>query len=395
MKSLNAEQASPKFMMQKMSFGYATAQMIFLATKLEVADFIGDETLPSDELAKRINEKIQEDLEKGKKTGNMNSDEPTSLIENLDAFYRFMRSLASMGVVEEEESKCFKLTELGKILQKQSPGSLFHLIRWRDEVGSEMWRHLEKCVKTGKSAFELEYGKGMFDYLRENPDKQVLFNEAMTSNVSSNIDRNLVKRITQIINESKSEPSNSALRIVDVGGGHGSLLLSILEEIQDSESEGVIFDLENVIQDTRNEIKNHPYAKQCKCISGSFFESVSSENDEEYSRNEEDYVKNGDFYLLVSILHDWDDERCLPILKNIRNAMSKHSKLLIIELVIPSGKEQWFFTIADMGMMILTEGGRERTKHEYQELLKQAGYELNRVIPTNSIVSIVEAVPVL
>ena len=102
----------------------------------------------------------------------------------------------------------------------------------------------------------------------------------------------------------------------------------------------------------------------------------------------------GDLYLLVSILHDWDDERCLAILKNCRLAMSNQARLLIAEMVIPAGTDPAFAKVFDLTMLVLTSGGRERTEAEFQKLLVEAGFHLARVIPTKSTVSIIEAVPV-
>ena len=102
----------------------------------------------------------------------------------------------------------------------------------------------------------------------------------------------------------------------------------------------------------------------------------------------------GDVYLLVSILHDWDDERCLAILRSCRQAMSERARLLIVEMIVPAGTDPSFAKIFDVTMLVLTSGGRERTEAEFQKLLVEAGFRLESVITTNATVSIIEAVPV-
>lgn len=335
------EQVPPAIALLEMVDGHARSRLIFVAARLGLADHLAHGLRSADQLAEVIN-------------------------ANPIALYRFLRALAALGVVEEDESGGFALTPIGAHLQTQIPESLHALVRWTEEVEWEMWRYLEQCVRTGQSAFEHAYGIGMFEYFQQNPDKEALFNAAMTSHVSRNI--------AAIVEAYRFEPS---LKIVDVGGGHGSLMTAILEA--NPGTSGVVLDLPSVAQGARKQVANAKLADRCEFVSGDFFKAVPA---------------GGDVYLLVSILHDWDDERCLAILKSCRQAMSDRAKLLIVEMVVPSGTEPSFAKIFDMTMLVLTSGGRERTETEFQELLVEAGFHLAKVTPTKATVSIIEAVPV-
>ena len=188
--------------------------------------------------------------------------------------------------------------------------------------------------------------------------------------MTSFVSRNLVG----IVEAYRFEPS---LKIIDVGGGHGSLMTAILKA--NPGTTGVVFDLPNVVEGAKKQVEGAHLADRCECVGGDFFKAVAA---------------GGDVYLLVSILHDWDDERCLAILKNCRLAMSNRAKLLIAEMVIPFGTEPSFAKVFDVYMLVLTSGGRERTEAEFQKLLVEAGFHLAGVVPTKSTVSIIEAVPV-
>ena len=341
MNSPNAQQVPPAIILHEMVGGFCTAQLISVTTKLGLADHLAHGIQNVQELAEIVN-------------------------ADPNALYRLLRALSSLGVFKEIEPQCFTLTPVGACLQSQTTDSLYALVRWAEEVEWEMWGYLEQCVRTGKSAFENVYGIGMFDYFKRNPDKEALFNTAMTSFVSRNA--------AGIVEAYRFEPSS---KIVDVGGGHGSLMTAILKA--NPTTTGVVFDLPSVVEGTQKHLENTQLADRCQCVGGDFFKAVPAD---------------GDVYLLVSILHDWDDERCLAILKNCRRAMSSQAKLLIAEMVIPSGTEPSFAKVFDLTMLILTSGGRERTEAEFQQLLAGAEFRLARVVPTTSTVSIIEAEPV-
>ncbi len=143
--------------------------------------------------------------------------------------------------------------------------------------------------------------------------------------------------------------------MVDVGGGQGSLVTTILKE--NPKLKGILFDMPDVIENAKPRLQAEGFADSCMTVGGSFFKKVPS---------------GGDAYLLKFIIHDWDDEKSLTILKNCHQAMTKNGKLLLFEQVIASGNEPSFGKLLDINMLVMT-GGRERTEAEYRSLLKAAG----------------------
>ncbi len=137
---------------------------------------------------------------------------------------------------------------------------------------------------------------------------------------------------------------------------------------------GILFDVEQVVQSGKELLKVAGVLERCETVAGSFLEGVPS---------------GGDVYLLKNVIHDWDDHRSLQILKICRRAMKENQTLLIIERVIASDKPRLEAVLADMNMMVMN-GGRERTREEFQALLNAAGFELTKVIPTRSPYQIIE-----
>ncbi len=164
-------------------------------------------------------------------------------------------------------------------------------------------------------------------------------------------------------------------KLVDVGGGHGGLITSILQA--HPEMTGVLFDAPSVIEGARSRIEATGLADRCETFSGDFFQAVPM---------------GGDGYILKWIIHDWNDERATTILRNCRNAMSSDGKLMLVDVVIPPGREPHFGKFIDLNMLVMA-GGLERTEEEFRRLLEASGFRLVRVVNTDSPISIVEAAP--
>jgi hypothetical protein len=162
--------------------------------------------------------------------------------------------------------------------------------------------------------------------------------------------------------------------IIDVGGATGNLICAILDKYPGPR--GILYDLPHVVRDAPALLQEHGCADRVTIESGSFFERVPD---------------GGDAYLLSHIIHDWPEDQCLAILGNCRRAMKRSSRLLIIEMVLPSNGQPHPGKMLDL-IMLVAPGGRERTEPEYATLLSQAGLRLNRVVQTESAVSVVEAV---
>ena len=161
--------------------------------------------------------------------------------------------------------------------------------------------------------------------------------------------------------------------LVDIGGGNGSLLITILNQYPDLR--GILYDLPGVIERSRENVERAGLADRCELVAGNFFESVPDA---------------ADAYLMRHIIHDWTDEQCGAILKNCHAAMSDESTLLIAESVIPEGPDPFFGKLLDLTMLLIP-GGQERTRAEYDQLLSANGFHLTNVVPTATEVSFVEA----
>jgi len=289
---------------------------------------------------------------------------------NADYLYRVMRALAGNGIFSEVSPRCFALTPSAQYLRSDVPGSLRSLsLTISDEWQWNCFGDLLETVKTGQSAMQRRYGvQDTFEYLTQQaPESGKIFDHAMTGWASS---------IHMAILESYDFSSFNSL--VDIAGGHGVLISAILGRYP--ALNGVVFDLPNVAAGAAKTLAEAKVAERCEIVGGSFFEAVPS---------------GKDGYLLSHILHDWGDEDCLKILRNIRKAMpSASGQLLVVEMLIPEGNTPHFGKLLDVTMLSIFSGGRERTEADYVQLLKQADFAVERVVPTAGLVSVIEAVPV-
>ena len=293
----------------------------------------------------------------------------TELAEELGlhppSLYRFLRTLASMGILTEVKNGTFALTPLGEALKADAPGSArATILTLAGRLVSGAWDELLYCLETGKTGIERVFGMPIFDYLAAHPDEASLFSETM-------------------VGIHGSEPPAVAAAydfdafhsIVDVGGATGNMLVHILQRHE--RPRGVLFDMAHVVSDAPRFIARHGLTDRIAIESGSFFDAVPSGHDA---------------YILSHIIHDWDQDQCQTILQNCRRAIDPEGRLLIVEMVLPEGDTPHFGKLTDI-MMLVGPGGQERTAAEYAPLLSRADFRLTRVVPTASNVSIVEAIP--
>ncbi|MFO7286508.1 MAG: methyltransferase [Gammaproteobacteria bacterium] len=272
-----------------------------------------------------------------------------------DALNRMLRLLSTHGVFAYEDGG-YVHTAASRLLRSDHPQSLRSFVRMH---GLEpMWggfTALAHAARTGKPAGGWP---AMLDYLREHPKDGAVFNEAMVGK-----SRRAVPAIIEAYDFSRCE------RIADIGGGHGHLLRAILEHVP--HATGVLFDLPQVVAEIA-----HLRSARFETIAGDFFT---------------DPLPAADTYLLMDLLHDWPDDRAARILAALRRAAPVGARALIVEALIGEGPGREFGKVLDV-IMLATTGGRERTVSEHEELLRSVGFELERVIPTRSNYSIVEAV---
>ena len=335
-----AKKLPPPAVMLNLTIGHWVARLTHIAAKLKLADLLKDGPRTARHLA-------------------------TATGVHAPALYRVLRALASVGVFAETKGGRFKLTPLAATLQTGLPASMHGwALMINENWGWDAWKELLYGVKTDEVPFLKAHGVPVFEYLEKDPEDLEVFGESMTS--LSRTENPAIAAAYRF----------SGLRtLVDVGGGHGSLLATILKA--NPKLKGVLFDRGAVIARAEND--QHVTAKgiteRCRLESGNFFEGVPM---------------GGDVYIMKYILHDWNDEECVKILTNCRAAMNEKWKVLVVDNVIAPGNDPSWGKLLDIQMLII--GGRERTKEEFAALYAAARLKLTRVVPTKCPLSIVEGI---
>lgn len=323
----------------QMVTGYWVSKLVYAAAKLGLADHLADGPKNADELAV-----------------------PTGT--HAPTLHRFMRSLAGLGILTESDEQRFSLTPLGEALKTGAPGSArATVLTFGGPTMVKAFEGIMHSLETGKTGFEAEFGMPVFDYFAQHHDEASMFSESMVGFHGGE---------TPAV--AAAYDFSGFGTIVDVGGATGNMLAAILN--QHAGPRGILFDMPHVVANAPALLETNDIADRVTIENGSFFESVPA---------------GGDAYILSHIIHDWNEEQCLTILGNVRKAMKPDGTLLIVEFVLPEGDTPHLGKLADMVMLVIP-GGQERTAAEYETLLGKADFRLNRVVPTESPVSIVEAV---
>jgi O-methyltransferase domain/Dimerisation domain len=281
-----------------------------------------------------------------------------------DATYRLLRAAAGSGLLHQDGDR-FTLAALGHPLRSEASDSMRAVVLMiGDPRYQSVWSRLPESVTTGEAQVEAVHGVSMWGLLDRDPDYAATFNEAMS-------------RLTAL-----DWPTVAAAydftrfrRIVDVGGGHGQLLASMLTAAP--AAEGVLVEQESLLPDAEERLRRAGVLSRCRLEGGSFFDKVPGD---------------GDLYVLRRVVHDFDDHRALAVLSTVRRDMPVDTTLLLLESVVPPGGGPHFAKTLDLDMLLFV-GGRERTEQEYAALLGRAGFALTRVVPTISPVSLLEAQP--
>lgn len=335
----SSEPLPPHAQVIQMSTGFLRSRALYAAARLGLADHLADGPMTAEELAEAIG-------------------------AHAPSLHRLMRALAHWEILAVEEDRRFSLTSLGEALRSDAPGAARSSVL--TVAGDGFWnavRELPNTLEDGEPGFEKAFGEDWFAYLDDHPEEASHFNDTMIGFHGAE-----PPAVAEAYDFSYAET------VVDVGGGTGNMLATILERY--SEPEGLLFELPRVAREAPALLEDRGVADRVTCEGGSFFEEVPG---------------GGDIYILSHILHDWPRVRCLTILRNCRRAMGADSRLLIVEMVLPEEPPHPGYEL-DIVMLALT-GGRERTAEEYGTLLEEAGFRLERVVPTESPVSVVEAVP--
>ena len=279
------------------------------------------------------------------------------------ALHRELRTLASLGFVAEDEQHRFALQPLGTVLRSGTPSHAAALILG-GEVCTRSLDHFLYSVQTGRTGFERSFGKSAFAWLGEHPAEAALFNDTMMGFHGME-----PPAVAAAYDFSKMKT------VADVGGSTGNMIATILS--RHPATRGILFDLPHVVAQAPALLQHRGVADRVRIEGGSFFEGVPA---------------GADAYILSHVIHDWNEQQCLTILGHCRRAMGANGRLLLVEMVLPEGDAFHPGKLLDL-LMLSVPGGEERTPSQYSALLDEAGFTMTQVVPTQSPVSIVEAVP--
>jgi SAM-dependent methyltransferase len=332
-------------LLQQLIFGFFPSAVLSVAARLRIPDLVAGGPKCSDELA------------------DATATHPPSL-------YRLLRALAYLGILEESEPGRFGITEMGALLRSDVPDSMWATTQLF--CGEHVWRSwgdLMAGVQTGRPSHERGIGSEPFVEFGENAEGSRNFNRAMSEGT--------LREAPGII-ESYDFAQFSTL--VDVGGGDGTLLAAILAATPGLH--GVVYDTAPGSAEASERLRAAGVDDRGGVVVGDFFESVP---------------EGADACIMKSVIHDWDDDRCVTLLANCRRAMKAGGKVLIVEPVVPPRVKPSFallgVVMSDLNMLMNT-GGKERTEDEFASLLRSAGLELANVfrVPKPSTLSVIEGV---
>ena len=335
----NAERAASATLL-RMIWGIHVSRCLYAVAELGIADLLADGPANIEKLAEA--------------TG---THEPS--------LYRVLRLLAAVEVFEEQEGRSFRLTTIGERLRSDAAVGMRSWATFLEALGGvRPFAHILQTVRTGIPGLEIEFGDGLFDFLATHSDKAATFDRAMAERTTA-----------FAASVADSYDFRDVRSVIDVGGGNGTLLVEILRK--HSHLHGLLFETPNVAARADAMLDAVELADRCEVLAGSFFETVPA---------------GADCYLLANVLHDWDDQRAIQILRNCRRSMTSGGRVLLIERLIPEdGGDPVPTLLSDINMLILT-GGRERTNTQYRDLLAGAGLEPGKVQPVAFPYGVIEGV---
>lgn len=323
----------------EMSSAYEQAQCVYVAAKLKVADRLLDGPKDAETLAHELDVQA-------------------------DPLDRVLRYLSELGVFARDAAGRYSLNSVSKLLVTDHPHSQRDIVLLSAEEAYNAWAGLLDTVKTGENAFVKTYGSRFFDYHQARPERAEVFDRAMVS-VSALPD--------QAVAEDYDFSAFGCL--VDLGGGRGNLLKEILK--RNPSLRAILFDRPSVlIDEVREQWSRIPLGRRVELQAGDFFEAIPD---------------SADVYILKDVVHNWPDDKVLRLYKNLHGRMAPEAILLLAEPVILDGDPMKRVKLnLDVNMLVI-HSGKERTEEQHRHLLAQAGFELTRIVPTRSLMSVVEA----
>ncbi|MFE0106973.1 methyltransferase [Streptomyces sp. NPDC059009] len=334
-----AQAADAAFALLDMTLGHLYSSALRAAAAHRIADHLSEGPLGAEELATRSG-------------------------THASSLRRVLRLLSMRGIFREDEHGAFHLTPAAALLAESAPGSQRDGILFLTaESMTRSFAGLDETVRTGVPGFEAAYGTPYFDYVATSAAEQELFDRGMAA-FSGPVD--------EVVSAAYPFPASGT--VVDVGGGRGGFLRSVLT--RNPGLSGVLFDQPHTVAEHTLDSKD--LAGRWRAESGDFFAAVP---------------EGGDVYVLKHILHDWNDDEALRILRAVRTAIAPGGRLVAVDTVLPAGNDPHPGKALDIVMLAALKG-RERTEAEFGALFAQAGFRLTRVVPTPTVPSLVEAEPV-
>lgn len=317
--------------------GFWIAKAISVACELNLAEIIGGKEKTVEEIARQSS-------------------------TDADALYRLMRALASEGVFEETTTRMFKNNKFSNALTDQQDNLKYMIMHQLNPTNWEVVNELKYSVSSGNNAAQKLLGTDIFTHLQNSPEKNELYNKAMseTSRLSS----------AAIVSAYNFEGITT---LADLGGGEGRLLYTILQK--NPSMKGILLDQAHVVKTAAKLADNCGVTDRVKIVPGSFFELIPA---------------GANAYILKNILHAFDDNTCITLLKSVYDELNPNGKILVIETVIKKDNKAAFGKILDLQMLLGTEKGKERTEEEFKYLFEEAGFKLTRIVKTISPFCIIE-----
>jgi O-methyltransferase domain/Dimerisation domain len=331
----------PAQQLARLTSGYQISACLYAAASLNIADLLASGQRGIDELAAET------------KT-------------DANRLYRLLRALVSVGVFREPKPLTFALSSTAELLRSDVPNSHRGFVLWTaSPFVVNVTSDILHTVRTGQAAVEHLYGKPAFECFSSMPDVAFAFNEGMTS-ISSSL-------APAVLDAYSFEGIDT---LMDVAGGHGYFICQVLERYP--QMKGILLDLPSVIEGARCAICERRMDHRCEPVAGNFFENIPA---------------GADAYFMQHIMHDWDDERCVQILGNLKQALAerKNGRLIIVDAVLPETSEPHPGKFLDL-LMMLFPGGCERTQSQWHTLFDAAGFKITKIVPTRAPESVIEAV---
>lgn len=318
-----------------LSFNFMVSRALYVAADLGIADLLHQQPLTLSELAQQTQ---TDDYSLG----------------------RLLRLLQLYDIFGRDEQGRYYNTGLSDYMRADHTDSMLPLLLHEDETRWNSYGHLGYSIKTGQPAFNELYGMPYFDYTKKHPQLNQRFNKAMTT-ISNSEEASIAQ----------SYPFSSFSIVADIGGGRGGMLSKILKA--HPSVHGILCDLPEVVKDHGPLLE---FSERFDIHPGSFFEPIAF---------------NADLFVVKRILHDWDDQKVVEILKNIASAMNPDSRLLIIEALLGGNEKEKDKFVAQVDLLLLSIfGGAERTLEDFKRLITSAGLTIRQVYSTDSMLSIIE-----